>query len=218
MKSVAIVANGPKSHIPILAEYKHKIDCWIGADRGASIIIEQGLPLYKAVGDFDSVTKQEIELIKEHTDEVTIFPSKKNETDLELAIREALLLNPSHISFFGMSGGRLDHGLINIQLLYPLLEKGINATIIDNWNEVQLMKPGTHIIEKKNQYPYLSLIPFTPVVEGVSLDDSFLYTLLNETIEWGSTLCISNELCKQEGTLHFESGRLLMIQSKDSKV
>src|SRR5699024_12410506 len=100
MKSVAIVANGPKSHIPILAEYKHKIDCWIGADRGASIIIEQGLPLYKAVGDFDSVTKKEIELIKEYKDEVNIFLFKMKEKYLVIVYLVIMLLFLYPISYY----------------------------------------------------------------------------------------------------------------------
>ena len=44
-------------------------------------------------------------------------------------------------------------------------------------------------------------MPVTEIVEGITLL-GFKYPLTNKKIEWGSTLCISNELVEEKGTFH----------------
>ena len=73
---------------------------------------------------------------------------------------------------------------------------------------------GTHIIEENKDFPYVSFVPVTEIEEGITLL-GFKYPLINKTIEWGSTLCISNELVKEKGTFSFTSGILMVIRSTD---
>lgn len=213
--NIAIVGNGPKSHLPHLPSYNHLIDCWIGADRGALHIVEQGMTVDLALGDFDSVTTAEKERIKMNTKQFHTYPAEKNETDLELAVNEALKRQANELYFFGVSGARLDHGLINIQLLYPLLKQKVPAMIIDGWNMITLKAAGKYTINRHESFPYVSFVPFSEKVTGITLGEGFKYHLRNETITWGSTLCISNELSQQQATYEFTSGYVLVIQSKD---
>lgn len=213
--NIAIVGNGPKGNLPHLLSYNHLIDYWIGADRGALHIIEQGMTVDLALGDFDSVTIAEKEQIKQHAQQFQTYPAEKNETDLELAVNEALKRQAKQLFFFGVSGARLDHGLINIQLLYPLLKQKIPATIIDRWNMISLKAAGKYTLDRNESFPYVSFIPFSEKVTGITLGEGFKYPLKNETVTWGSTLCISNELLQEQARFEFTSGYVLMIHSKD---
>lgn len=212
--TIGIVGSGPEEVLPNLTIYESIVDLWIGADRGALHILNSGLEIHDAVGDFDSVTTEEMDRIRSQVINFKKLPSKKNETDIELALNKAFQLKPSTILLFGVTAGRKDHELINIQLLYRILEKGISGKIIDRQNQLVLTKPGTHTIERDPDYPYISFIPFSEVVEGITLN-GFYYPLENETITWGSTLCISNELSHESGNLSYRRGILLIIKSRD---
>ncbi|SER05313.1 thiamine pyrophosphokinase [Gracilibacillus ureilyticus] len=209
---IGIVAGGPERSLAELTEYKEMIDLWIGADRGTAYIMKHQLTLHIAVGDFDSVTETELASIRMHAQQFDQFPAEKDETDLEIAVRIALTHSPDEIYLFGVTGGRLDHELVNVQLLYQLVSKGIKAAIIDNTNQLSLHLPGVHTVRKEANNQYISFLPFTHHVGGLTLT-GFYYPLENKTIEWGATLCISNQIINNYGTFSFDDGILIMIKS-----
>jgi thiamine pyrophosphokinase len=214
MKRMVIVGGGPKSYIPDLKEFSGD-DCFlIGADQGAEVLVEQGLTPDLSIGDFDSVSEQSLTKIEKESRQMLIYPDEKDETDLELAIKEALQRSPEHILLFGVTGGRIDHSQANIQLLYPLMEKQVKATIIDKQNRVELVPAGEHKIEAVGQYPYISFLPMTLEVKELTLT-GFYYPLEKAYLPFGSTLCISNRLIEDTGTFSFKSGILLVIRSTD---
>ncbi|MFC4023197.1 thiamine diphosphokinase [Oceanobacillus longus] len=215
MVAVGIVGNGPVDLLPDLYLYKDKIDIWIGADRGAYVLAEHDIPVEYAVGDFDSINASEKAFIKQHTKYMEQYPSEKDETDIEIALKKSFELNPGHIHLFGVTGGRLDHELINIQLLYQIENKGINGYIVDKSNCLEMTFPGKYTVSQDVTYPYISFVPYTKVVEGINLS-GFYYPLTNTTISWGSTRCISNKLLSKSGTFSFEKGILLLVKSCDT--
>ncbi|WP_163970706.1 thiamine diphosphokinase [Oceanobacillus halotolerans] len=212
---VAVVGNGPKNLIPDLSPYESIIDLWIGADRGALTIIDQRLPLDLAVGDFDSISSYQKRRLEDQARKVNVYPVEKDQTDIEIALSHAYSYQPNELYLFGVTGGRLDHELINIQLLHHINQKGINGIMIDHYNQIQLTTPGTHHVKKDKLYPYISFIPLTQTVEGLSLE-GFYYPLEYEDISWGSTLCISNQLISNYGTFSYGSGILLLVKSRDA--
>ncbi|MFC0524093.1 thiamine diphosphokinase [Pontibacillus salicampi] len=214
MTKVAIVGGGPREHIPDLTVYVEEEIIWIGADHGSLSLLDQGIIPNHAVGDFDSVTAEEKDDIMEQAHQFKEYPAEKDETDLEIALRTAYKYNPTVLYLFGVTGGRLDHELINIQLLYPLHQKQIRGVVIDKGNWVELKEPGLHEVAHSDRYPHISYIPLTPEVSGLTLS-SFYYPLENATVTWGSTLCISNKLISEKGTFSFEEGILLLVKSRD---
>jgi thiamine pyrophosphokinase len=213
MVAVGIVGNGPTYLIPDLSLYRDKIDIWIGADKGALSIIEQKVNLDYAIGDFDSVNHEELEIIKEHTKTFEQYEIEKDFTDLELALQQALTLNPVKIYFFGVTGGRLDHTLINIQLLEKVLENKVTGIMLDRYNQLQLYYPGKYNMNNNIHYPTVSFIPVTKEVRGLTLT-GFYYPLTNATIHMGSTLSISNKLISNNGTFSFDEGIVLVVRSR----
>ena len=214
MRTVGIVANYPVNHIPDLKLYEEIVDLWIGADLGAVTLAKSGISVNYAVGDFDSIQEAQKQLIMKQTSVFHEYPEEKDETDLEIALQKAFENNPDQIFLFGVTGGRLDHGLINMQLLHTIKDKQIHGIIVDRWNQVELTYAGTHTVKKNDRYPYISFVPFTEQVQCLSLE-GFYYPLRGEDISWGSTRCISNRLLGDKGRFTYEKGKLLLIQSRD---
>lgn len=214
MCRVAIVGGGPLASIPALQSYNEIVDIWIGADEGAIHIINEGISLHTAIGDFDSITEEDLERLYSETSNVQVYPEEKDKTDLELAVLEAIKLQPTSILFFGVTGGRIDHTLTNVQLLYLLIKKDIKATIIDTLNVIELYQAGEYTIMNDRAYPYVSFIPMSESVHGLTLH-GFYYSIKNKSIHWGSTLCLSNKLLLKKGTFSFDDGILILIKSRD---
>ena len=106
---VAIVAGGRVEAIPL------DLDVYVGVDAGCLFLLEQGLELSLAVGDFDSVDPAEFQSIQSAAHELRTSVAEKNDTDLELAIKEVLAGWPqADILIFGAFGGRLDHHLASV--------------------------------------------------------------------------------------------------------
>jgi thiamine pyrophosphokinase len=213
---INIVAGGPERYIPELNIYRGENVKWIGVDRGVYTLLKHNIEPHTAFGDFDSVNEEEWKLIQEKVHEVNRFKPEKDETDLELALNRAIDLNPERIKIFGATGGRLDHFMGNLQLLMTprLLQGDIDVEIIDVQNRLYLAEPGEHSVDKSPELHYISFVPVTESVEGITLT-GFKYPLKNRNISRGSTLCISNELIQSSGTFSFSNGILMVIRSND---
>ncbi|MGM9986563.1 MAG: thiamine diphosphokinase [Bacillaceae bacterium] len=212
---INIIAGGPITKIPPLSQYEGENVKWVGVDRGVYYLLQQGIIPDQTFGDFDSVNEEELTYIQKQVP-VSILPAEKDESDLELALNWAFKQNPSFIQLFGATGGRLDHELSNIQLLIKGLRVGVDIHIIDKQNKMQLLKQGTYELNSDDTYKYLSLLPFTEKVIGMTLD-GWKYNLINTDLEWGTTLCISNEFVGKKGTISFQTGIVIVIRSIDEK-
>ena len=214
MYIVGIMGNGPVNHLPDLDLYSQDVDVWIGADRGVLTLMEREIHVNYALGDFDSIDNNQKKTVQQNADVFEIHPPEKDKTDLEIALQKALSLEPDTIYLFGVTGGRLDHALINLQILHKMIHNNIRGMIIDKWNEVEMAVPGTYNVKKSDLYPYVSFIAYTENVENLTLH-GFKYPLHHADISWGSTLCISNELFSDVGEYSFDEGILLCIKSRD---
>lgn len=212
--TIGIIAGGPNESIPDLEKYKYVIDYWIGADYGCVTLLKYDLPIDLAVGDFDSIDQQAFENVAKQAKQIVSYPIEKDETDLELAVKYAVERSPEQLYFFGVTGGRMDHTLANVQQLLPFLQKQIKAIIVDNQNAIQLYEPGIYEVEQSETYTDISFLSFSETVEGLSLS-GFYYPLNKYTLSWGSTRCLSNKLLSKKGTFSFDRGILIMIKSCD---
>ena len=72
------------------------------------------------------------------------------------------------------------------------------------------------IKKKESLGKYVSLLPLTDIVKGITLK-GFKYPLENYNMESGksSTIGISNELVNEEGFIDFKEGILILIESRD---
>lgn len=211
---VGIVSGGPKEDLPNLSN--KKIDYWIGADHGAIYILEEGLPLDLALGDFDSINEEQFSQIQLKAHRMITYPSNKDETDTQLAIIEALKVQATEIVLFGGTGGRFDHTFANVWLLHQIIKEHptIHFSIIDKQNKIEMLLPGEYTLKKDNLYKYISFYSISEKVENLNLI-GFKYPLNNESLPIGSILCISNEFIKDNGNVSFSKGILLLVRSSD---
>src|SRR5699024_1254207 len=142
---------------------------WIGADIVVLTLVERGIHVNYARGDFDSIDNNQKKTVQQNADVFEIHPPEKDNTDLEIAIQKALSLEPDTIYLFGVTGGRLHHALINLQLLHKMIHNNIRGMIIDKWNKVEMAVPGTYNVKKSDLYPYVSFIAYTENVENLTL-------------------------------------------------
>lgn len=214
--NINILAGGPEDLFPDLREYNMENSIWVGVDRGVFHLLKMNIRPIIAFGDFDSVSSEELQFIENEVKELKRFRPEKDETDMELALQWALDQNPATIRIFGATGGRLDHLFANVHLLLnPFNAKNpADIYLIDRYNQVFLRGPGTYRIEKMKAKKYISFVPLTLDVTGLTLK-GFKFPLENRYISLGSTLCISNELISDYGTFSFSEGILIVIRSRD---
>jgi thiamine pyrophosphokinase len=190
-------------------------DVLIGADSGALRLIELGFRPDLAIGDFDSVSPDELDRIRRSSRRTEIVdPVDKDYTDTELAFRRALEMEPEEIVIAGALGTRFDHSLANVHLLAAARRRGVRAAVLDGRNEIFLAADGDRLTLKRTDRPTVSLLPLTPVVTGITLE-GFRYPLRNARLEIGQSLGISNVLEAEEGAVAVGEGMLLVMFSRD---
>lgn len=208
--NISIVAGGNLSEY-LLFEIKRNTII-IGVDRGALWLISHGILPDVAIGDFDSISKQEFENIKTKCKKVIEYPAEKDWTDLELAINLSVKYHPSRIDIFGVFGTRIDHSLAAFHLLEKLTKEKIEASIFDEHNRVSIVNAKL-TIKKSQQYRYVSFLPLT---ESVTMSlEGLKYNATRKKIMKGETIGISNEITNDEGTIEVHRGVVLLIQSRD---
>lgn len=213
---INILAGGPNELTPNLLDYKEDDSIWVGVDRGALYLLSKGIQPKIAFGDFDSVSDEEFQRITKEVHQLRTFIKEKDETDTELALNWAIQQKPSKVRIFGGTGGRMDHFIANVQLILKtiLQNPSCQIEIIDQKNMMYITKPGTHTLKKIRNSKYVSFLPMSDGVKGLTLQ-GFKYPLKEQDIPLGSTLCISNELIHDKGTFSFSKGILMVIRSCD---
>lgn len=212
-KTIIIVAGGDL-FLKLLPEIK-KGDYIIGADYGAYWLLFHGVTPDEAIGDFDSVSKEELQLIEECIPMVSKYPKEKDYTDLELALERAIQMKPKEIVIFGATGGRLDHTLGACLLLEKFSDSGIFIRCVDVSSEITLVT-NTLTINKDKKHQYCSLFSLTE--KSIVSLYGFYYSLDKGILKRGSTTGVSNELVKKKGQIAVHRGTLLCIKSSDINI
>ncbi|MCS1351385.1 thiamine diphosphokinase [Mechercharimyces sp. CAU 1602] len=194
---------------------KQENDVIITVDGGTWSALDYGWRPDLVVGDFDSagerllnyVTAEEIAYLK--------LPTEKDLTDTHYALEVSVNLRPREVLLLGaLGGGRLDHALANVYLLEWLAHTGVKGRLIHRTNQVRLLT-GAEELTVRKEHSYLSLLPLTAKVTGVTLT-GVRYPLTQATLQRGQSLAISNEVVDQMGIIRISSGKLLVIESSDN--
>jgi len=207
---IAIVAH---SHVEWVSKADLKpYSLIIGVDRGAFVLLQKGIVPDAAIGDFDSVTKEEMKEIQTNIDVVEQYSTDKDQTDLELAVTYALKQNPEEIALFGVTGGRLDQSLSAIHLLQKIHKQHCRVVMKDEQNNMVLVS-GKYRIPKTNQFSYMSVLPFTE--EIVVSITGCQYGLHKFTMRKGTTRGVSNEIISDSAEITVHKGSAYCISSRD---
>lgn len=187
----------------------------IAGDRGLEALYKLKIIPNHVVGDFDSVSAEILEFYKKQS-QITFhtFNSEKDNTDTDIALQLAIGLKSSRITIMGALGKRMDHALANIHILKDALKANIPCQIIDEHNRIYLINKEMTLEKDKVYGKYVSLIPLTSIVEGLTLT-GFKYSLNHYTLPIGTSLGISNEIITDTARIEMKKGILIVIESKD---
>lgn len=212
-----LIVAGGEINLAFLENYylSKKPDIIIAVDNGLDALNKLNIFPNHIVGDLDSVNQS---LIKSYKNNPKInihqYQPEKDYTDTDIALKLAISLRSSHIALIGALGKRMDHALANIHILLVALNANIPCELLDDNNRIYLVN-STHTIEKLNIYgKYISLIPLTSSVEGLTLT-GFKYPLDNYSLTIGKSLGISNEIIDDTATIFLKKGILIVIESRD---
>lgn len=210
---VLIVAGGEKPSKDILELYKKDVNLVIGADKGCSYLIENGITPDYFVGDFDSLPIKDFEKYLNQGSKLIKFDAEKDLTDSDIALNLAIEKGADEIFLMAVTGTRLDHSLANIGLLLKALKNNVRAKIINNNNVVMIINEDIELVNDKN-YKYISFLPYGGNVSRLSIFDA-KYRLEDYNLECGDSRTISNEFVEDKINIKIEKGNLLVIYSKD---
>ncbi|MBA4421903.1 MAG: thiamine diphosphokinase [Syntrophus sp. (in: bacteria)] len=212
MKKVIFIVSGGELDDPLF--FREQLarsvpTAVICADGGARHIEVAGLIPTLIVGDMDSLDRVTQDRYESMGARIIRHPREKNETDTELALREAFVMTPSEVWIWGALGHRIDHILANISLLVQGIRNGIQIRLIDTWCEVFLVNRRMVLDGEVGQT--VSLFPFGGEVSGITLT-GFEYPLTKALMEVGSPYGISNHLTERQGIIEVDSGYLLVVR------
>lgn len=221
-KKVGLILTGGYIELDLLRDFlmAHEVLWVIAVDKGLMAAHALSLPVDMIVGDFDSVEKDVLVSYKNGLfgaiPKVISLQPEKDMTDTQVAIEQGMkLLSPEEeMVLLGATGTRMDHTLANINLLMIPLYNHVKACILDKNNKIYLKKEGFSLLKSDCYGSYISLLPFSEKVAGLTLQ-GFKYLLHQYTLEQGSSIGVSNEIQDEKATIDFASGILLVMESKD---
>ena len=219
MKDTIIVSGGnihKDFALDFLKKNKTENTCLIAADRGVEFFMGTDVEPDVAVGDFDSLSAEGAKYMEtlKHT-EIRRLKPEKDDSDTQSAANYAIEQGTERIMILGATGNRIDHLMANFGLLMLGKTKQVQIVLVDAYNYMSLIESGM-ILKKEEQFgKYVSLFPIEGEVTGLTLK-GFKYPLNSYTLKVeDSGLTVSNEISDPEAEVTFETGKLLMIMSRD---
>ncbi|MBX3049926.1 MAG: thiamine diphosphokinase [Caldilineaceae bacterium] len=209
MRAVIFV-NGVVNDYPALARRLRPDDYLIAADGGARHCAALGLRPAVLVGDLDSISPARLADYEQTGVEIERHPPRKDETDLELAVRRAMADGASEILLLGALGGRLDQTLAN--LLLPARQAWpVPILLADDRQLARVVRGGESVTIYGAPGDTVSAIPLSAEATGITYT-GLEYPLTDATLPLGSTQGISNQMAGDCATIRLGSGILLVVQ------
>lgn len=204
MKRCVIVGGAEIKTYERVRRYFRPEDFFIFCDCGLRHEAPLGVKPHLIVGDFDSHAKPETDT------ETIVLPVRKDDTDTVFAVKEALRRGFEEFLLVGVSGGRMDHTLVNLYLLVFLQEQGKQAVLLDDHSEMRMV--GTEPVEIPDSFSYYSLVNITGTARGIT-ESGCKFPLQNGEITCGYQYGTSNEVLPgKTAVVSVQEGQLLLIQ------
>ena len=208
-RNVVVVAGGDRAIDAVLALPSDARV--VAADSGVDYAHAIGLHVDVAIGDFDSMSPEGLARAEAEGARIERHPAAKDQTDLELALDEALRLGATDIVVLGVGGGRLDHLLANMLLLASPRFGGCRIVAFDGSARVHVVhggRPTTPLPAEVGEI--VTLLPVGGVASGITTE-GLLYPLRGESLPPGTSRGVSNVIAQAPATVELEDGTLLAV-------
>lgn len=216
MKTLIITGGNIEKDFALSFIKKTEPDYILGVDRGLEFCYQNQICPDYIVGDFDSLPPFILEWYKKNGNiPIREYNPVKDATDTMIALEKALEEGSSEIWVLGGTGTRIDHVLCNIHILKNAWLAGVPAYLVDSRNQISLPVERRFTIRKEEQFgTYVSFFPLGEEADGLTLK-GFKYPLDRYHLRNLEGLGVSNEIADEVGEVSWETGILVMIQSKD---
>lgn len=200
-----------KSDIPFYRALCHS-KCTIAVDGGYDYFRKAGLFPDIMLGDFDSLKRFPRNLPTTTT--VLKYPSRKNKTDLHLAVEYCLSEKARTIDIIQPNVGEIDHFLGNIFLL-------AHSNLISDskiQNNIRIINPKYEIkLVVDNTVTFLDcvgdIVSILPLSPKIVLDVTGAeYKVKNANLALGETRSLRNHITDHKATFHIH-GKALIIRN-----
>ena len=215
--NTTLIISGVNLNLTFANRYlrNHTFTRIISVDNGLSYVQQLGITPDIIIGDFDTAKKELVDDYKKKSEiSYCQLNPEKDATDTEAAIDLAIQYGSLKVVILGAMGGRFDHTLGNLQMLYKLKQHNIKGYLLDEQNKIYVITHGIEIHKEKQSGKYISLLPFTESVSGLTLI-GFKYPLKQYDLCCGTSIGVSNEIIDEVGKISFDSGVLVVIESND---
>ena len=196
--------------------------CIAAADAGLEILDRIGVAPDILLGDFDTVKQDVLGVYTDRKDvEIIRHDPVKDASDMELTADVLLERGIRRVLVLGALGGRADHTMANLLLIYQMRRKGAEFLILDPRNRIRcLMVPeetettgaenvcGTETVfslRRDAQWGrYVGLFAVGGTIRHLTLE-GFKYPLTDHTLNARGipSLTISNEILAETGVIRF---------------
>ncbi len=213
---VIIIANGDPPSADDVARWLREGDVLICADGGARVALRLNLRPHHVIGDFDSLDEAALSALQARGAQLHRHPTRKDETDLELALRFAVQMplpseEESEIVVLGAFGGRRDHEMGNILLLAMPALRGRRVTFAHGDTRLFLIDARAAPAQRQWQGAIgdlVSLIPIGGDAHGIETR-GLEYPLRGESLFFGPARGVSNVMIAPEAEVRVRQGALL---------
>ncbi|MBI2442659.1 MAG: thiamine diphosphokinase [Candidatus Levybacteria bacterium] len=211
MKRAVIFLNGNRPPRDLVFETIKTTDTIICANGGSKHAVALGVVPNVIIGDQDSLPKATLRELKKHKITWIHHPKEKDETDSELAIHFAREKGYTDIIFFGFVGSRIDHMMATLLLLSSDFVLFDSVTIIDVKQTLHIVRKHLALFGEKGEY--VSLVPLLGDAKGVTTR-GLKWKLRQDTLRFGKTRGVSNEIISQHAAVSVERGVLLVMHTR----
>lgn len=213
MKRAVIFLNGNKPSRDLVFETIKTTDTIICADGGAKWAIAAGITPQVIVGDLDSLPKQLYKKLQKLPIDWVTFSSEKDYTDSELALKYAIEHGFMEIVVIGVFGNRMDHLMANMTHFSSVLKatQNLAISIVEKDQSMYFVKDKLVLVGEKGKT--VSILSLDGDAKGVSTK-GLKWRLDNETLRFGESRGVSNEIVARRVSVEVKRGVILLIHQK----
>lgn len=200
-----------------MSSYLRADDYIIYCDSGLRHMESLGRYPSLIIGDFDSADRPDIDV------ETIVLPVAKDDTDTMHAVKVGIERGFTDFLMLGVTGGRIDHSLVNLYALFYLDTHGCRGMIADDYSELEVISSHFESVDGKTEtvagrayvtdgYPFFSLLNMTGAARGITIKNA-KFPLEDAEITSDYQYATSNEVLDgQTAEITVREGRLLLIK------
>jgi thiamine pyrophosphokinase len=181
----------------------------VAADGGLDRALSLGLTVDVVIGDLDSASSTALAAAEASGARIVRHPKSKDESDLELALVDAVAHGARRALVVASAEGRLDHLLASLLLLGSEPARGLELDAVVGEALVHVVRASRTLQGTDGEL--VSLLAVGGRAYGVATE-GLAYPLRGETLEPGSSRGISNVFVRETATVTVTEGTLLAIR------